>query len=309
MSPARDLFREDALAASEAGQETGVALALVPTWMGAAYWVILGIAAAAFLLSLLARVGEYARGPAVVRALGRLDVITQTGGIVTAVEVVPGKPMQRGEILVRFNAENESRELDRIDREFDLKLVQILLHPTDEATRQSLASLRAQRELASARLNERQLSAPRSGVVRSLRIRPGQMLAPGDLVLTLVDEANAAFAVEALVPGQFRPMLKQGMTVRFALDGYPQVAATLSVDSIGDEAVGPNEVRRYFGQELGDTLPIQGSLVLVRAHLPDPTFRWRGRPYRFFDGIPGHIDVEVRTLSIFAMLFPAFDEL
>src|SRR5207244_3125523 len=108
----------------------------------------------------------------------------------------------------------------------------------DQQTRQSLAELRAARELAARRLEERQVIAPRAGVVRNLRIRPGQMLAAGDLVLTLADEAETGHSVVALVPGQFRPLLRAGMPLRFALDGYPQVSAALEIESVGDEIVG-----------------------------------------------------------------------
>jgi hypothetical protein len=148
-------------------------------------------------------------------------------------------------------------------------------------------------------------------VVRNLRIRPGQLLAPGDVVLTLVDEARASFSLVALVPGQFRPMLEPGRPLRFTLQGYPQVAARLVIDSVGDEAVGPAEARRFLGPELEDTLPVasDGSLVLVRARLPAATFALDGRRYRFYDGLPGRADIEVRRVPLGALLFPALKEL
>jgi membrane fusion protein (multidrug efflux system) len=104
-------------------------------------------------------------------------------------------------------------------------------------------------------------------------------------------------------------MLKRGMPLRFALDGYPHVARHLVVEAVGDEVVGPSEVRRYLGQELGDTLPMEGSLVLVRARLDQPTFAWKGQSFRYYDGIPGKVDVRVRSVRLINMLFPAFEEL
>jgi multidrug efflux pump subunit AcrA (membrane-fusion protein) len=305
------LFRREAEEAHEGAGQRGVPLALAPRWINRTYWVIVAAVATALLFAVVAKVGEYAHGPAVVRALGRLDLTTTTGGIVMAIDVEPGAQVVAGQTLVRFHTENERQELDHLDREFELKLVRILLHPGDEAARQSMASLRASRELAAARLKERQVVAPSAGVVRNLRIRPGQMLAPGDLALTLVDEANAAFSVVALVPGQFRPMLKAGMPLRFELEGYPQIATELTVEAVGDEAVGPTEVRRTLGQELGDTMPmpLSGSMVLVRARLPQTTFRWKGQTFSYYDGIPGQVDVRVRSLSLLAMLFPAFEEM
>jgi multidrug efflux pump subunit AcrA (membrane-fusion protein) len=309
MSERGSFFRKEAEAAHEAAGQIGAPLALAPRWINRTYWLIAALAAAALLFALVAKVGEFAHGPAVVRALGGLDLATPTGGIVVAVDVEPGSRVRAGQTLVRFHGEAERQELEHIDREFELKLVRILLHPGDETARQSMAGLRASRELAAARLKERQVVAPSAGVVRNLRIRPGQMLAPGDLVLTLVDEDKATFSVVALVPGQFRPMLKAGMPLRFELDGYPQLASHLVVDSVGDEVVGPNEIRRYLGHELGDTMAVQGGLVLVRARLPQRKFRWKGQDYDFYDGIPGRVDVRVRSLRLLAMLFPALEEL
>jgi multidrug resistance efflux pump len=307
MRAAPGLFREEALAAHQGAGEEGVPLRLTARWVGHATWFMLAAAGVAVVAAALARVGDYAEGPAVVRAEGGLDLVTPTGGIVAAVEVEPGGQVRQGETLVRFLAGSEEQELARLDRERELKLVRLLLHPRDEATQQSLATLQAQRELVAARLREREVVAPRAGVVRNLRIRQGQVLTPGDLVLTLVDEAAARFQVVAFVPGHFRPMLRPGMPLRFALEGYPHASSELTVESVGDEVVGPGEARRYLGRELGDALAVQGSLVLVRGRLATPTFRWRGQRYRLYDGIPGRIDVLVRRLPLYLLLFSALE--
>jgi multidrug efflux pump subunit AcrA (membrane-fusion protein) len=298
------LFRPDAVEASRRGQSEGRPLELSPRWIGSVTWLLAAAAAAGLVYAALARVGDYARGPAVVRVEGRLDLTAATGGVVLAVDVEPGTVVEAGQALVLFHAENETRELERLDRELELKLVRILLHRSDEETRQSLAGLRAARELAGARLAERQVVAPRAGVVRNLRIRPGQLLSPGDVVLTLADESPAGFSLVALVPGQFRPLLERGMPMRFTLDGYRR-AATVVIESVGDEAVGPSEARRALGQSLGDTLPVEGALVLVRARLPSAGFTLDDRVYRFHDGMPGRVEVRVRSVAVLAMLFPA----
>jgi membrane fusion protein (multidrug efflux system) len=267
------------------------------------------VVVAAISYGSVARVAEYAEGPAMVRVEGRLDLTASTGGIVIGVDVQPGSEVQAGQVLVRFQTESERQDLIQIERELELKLVRLLLHPADEGTRQALSALRASRERAEARLRERSVVAPRSGVVRNLRIRPGQLLHPGDPILTLVDEATSSYAVLALVPGQFRPMLKPGQPLRFKLEGFSRMPDTLRVESVGDEVVGPSEARRYLGQEVGDTVAMQGSLVLVRARLPRTTFTADGRTYRYYDGIPGKVDIRVRSLRLLVMLFPPLREL
>jgi multidrug efflux pump subunit AcrA (membrane-fusion protein) len=308
MSGRPEIFRAEAVEAVEQGTRAGAPLRLTPRWIGAGYWLLVAMVAAGLLYGTVARVGEYAHGPAVVRVDGRLDLTTAAGGVVMAVDVAAGDRVTVDQVLVRFHTASERQELAHLDREFELKLVQLLLHPNDEPTRQSLAGLRAARELAAARLRDRQVTAPAGGVVRNLRVRAGQMLQPGDVVLTLVDEDHAAYSVVALLPGQFRPMLRAGMPLRFELEGYPQVASALSVESVDDGAVGPTEVRRTLGQEIGDTLPAQGALVLVRARLLQPTFPFEGQRYRYYDGIPGKVDVRVRTVRLGALLLPMLRE-
>jgi multidrug efflux pump subunit AcrA (membrane-fusion protein) len=298
------LFRPEAVEASRRGARPGAPLRLSPGWTAFTYRFVLLATAVGLIYATVARVGDHARGPAVVRVEGRLDLTTATGGVVLGVDVEPGETVQAGQTLVRFHTDSERQELEQLEREFEMQLVRILLHPADAVVRQSLASLRAARELVAARLRERLVLAPQAGVARNLRIRPGQLLAPGDVVLTLVDESEAAFSVVALVPGQFRPMLERGMKMRFSLEGYPQVAVPLPVEAIADEAVGPGEARRYLGRELGDTLPVEGSLVLVRARLPARTFTFDGRAYRYYDGIPGQVDIQVRTERLIVLLFP-----
>ncbi len=300
------LFRSEALAALETTSKPGAPLDITPHWVGRVYWLVLAAVSVGLSYLISASAGEYAEGPAVVRIEGRLDLATSAGGIIRAIEVQAGDRVKKGQILVRFQTTTEQQELAHINSEFELKLAALLVNPGDEAARQSLTALRAARELAEARLKDRAVIAPQDGVVANLRIRPGQSLAPGEVVTTLVDEDDAVYSVVALVPGQFRPMLKRGLKMRFSLEGFPHAYATVPIDSVGDEAVGPNEVRRYLGQELGDTLEVAGSLVLVRARLPRTTFVFEDKTYRYYDGIPGKVDVRVRSMPLLVMLFPAF---
>jgi membrane fusion protein (multidrug efflux system) len=303
------IFRQEAVDALETGPEqAGAPLHLLPGWTRFAYWFVVASVVGALLYACLTSVSDYAEGLAVVRVDGRLDLTTSTGGTAMDVAVQQGQRVREGQTLVRFYTGLEQQELDHANREFELMLVRLLQDPNNDASRQSLSSLRAQRELAAARIRARSVVSPRAGVVANIRVRPGQSVAQGDVVLTLVDDSTAGYSVVALVPGQFRPMLKTGMPLRFELDGYPHVYKSLPIDSIGNEAVGPSEVRRYLGDEVGDTLPVQGSLVLVRAKLHDQTFLFDGKAYRYYDGIPGRVDVPVRSTRLVVMLFPVLRE-
>ena len=59
--------------------------------------------------------------------------------------------------------------------------------PGDGGLRQTVGSLRVQKERAAARLEERLIRAPHAGTVSDVRIRQGQALSAGDVVLSLID--------------------------------------------------------------------------------------------------------------------------
>lgn len=302
------IFRKEALDALQASDNEGALVKLVPGWSRWSYWFILVVVIVGIAYASGASINEYASGPAIVRVDKKLDVTTATGGVVVEVKVRSGAPVKVGETLVQFQATAETNELDRINTEIQLQTAKYLRDTTDEGAKSALAVLRASRDQALAHLKERSVVAPRAGIVSNLRIRPGQMLGPGDVVATILD-GKSAYSIVALVPGQFRPMLKQNLKLRLALEGYPYTYKDVPIEEISNEVIGPNEVRRYLGNELGDALPVQGSLVLVRARLPDTSFKFEGKTFNYFDGIPGHVDIRVRSLRLLVMMFPVFKEI
>jgi membrane fusion protein (multidrug efflux system) len=303
-----EIFRKEALDALQAPDHEGQLVKLVPGWSRHSYWIILLVVVAGIAYSAAASINEYASGPAVVRVDKRLDLPTATGGVVLGVDVQMGASVKAGQVLVRFGAMAETAELDRLNREIFLTTMKYLRDPQDEGARGQLATLHAAQEMAQTHLKERSVVAPRAGTITNLRIRPGQVLAPGDVVATLVEQ-KSAFEVVALVPGQFRPMLKVGLKLRLAVEGFPHTYIDAPIEQISNEVIGPTEVRRYLGNELSDTVPVQGSLVLVRARLPTDSFKFEGKTFNYYDGIPGHVDIRVRSLRLLVMIFPVFKEI
>lgn len=304
MADTDDLFRKEALAAwANPHGDGGALLELSPRWLDWSYRLLVIVCASAVAYSLVGTVREYASGPALVRARGRLDVTAHAGGTVDQVAVRPGQRVRSGEIIATLHPAAEQAELSRIRREFELSLVKALRDPGDVAARQSLTALRAQRELAEARLGERAIRAPRAGVVSDVRIHGGQLLAPGDIVASLL-AGDEGFEVVAVLPGSYRPLLRPGMTLRLEVVGFPYAYQKLLIDSVADEVVGPAEVRRYLGPGVGDTVATSGALVLVHARLPSPTFTVDGRSLAYFDGMQGRAEAAVREHSILVTILP-----
>ncbi|MFY0576355.1 efflux RND transporter periplasmic adaptor subunit [Cystobacter fuscus] len=253
-------------------------------------------------------VTQYASGPAVVRMQGRLEVTALSAGQVTSVEVQPGQRVKEGQILARFFAGPEQASLERYEHEFELLLLQRMRDLTNEAADQSLTSLRAEMELAKFQLEQRLVRAPQAGVVSDVRIRRGQHLSEGEVVVALVQE-DSPIEVIAMLPGGSRPLLAKGGKMRLELEGFQYQYQELLIDQVGDGLVGPEEVRRYLGPELADSLTVNGAVVLVRAHAPSRFFEADGKQLAYFDGMQGTVDARVKSERIILTIIPGLKTL
>lgn len=307
--PASDLFRKEALEYHQGSPDAaGSVLRLSPAWLRWSYWLLVVVALGAAVFATVGTVHEYAEGPAVIRVQGRTDLTAKTSGTVASVEVAPGQRVAPGMVLVRFYTAEEAGELERISRELELQLIKTLRDPSDKVARQAQTSLLAQRERAESRLEERLIRAPHAGVASDIRIRAGQALSPGDTILSLIGE-QTRFTLVAMLPGRYRPMLRPGMPLRLELAGFKYEYQNLAIDSVGNEVVGPAEVKRFLGQELADTVAVHEPVILVQARLPQSSFTADGKTFSYYDGMQGTADARVRAESVLVTLVPGLKAL
>jgi len=304
----QSIFRKEAMEAFEGREEEGALLEIAPRWTKWAYWLLIGVLTASLSYAAFGTLTEYASGPAIIRVDGRVDLTAAGSGSVVGIDVSPGQRVTRGQLLVHFYMAQEVAERDRLNQEFEMQLARLLRDLSDRAARESLTSLRAQRDLADARIAERSLRASVDGVVSDLRIRLGQFLSSGELVLSIIP-GGSRFSVLALLPGQTRPLLKKGMPIRIVMSGFAYNHQELTIDSIGDEVVGPGEARRYIGPDLGDAFALAGPVTFVKARVPNTSFTSDGRSLEYYDGMPARAEAPIRKKSIAVMLVPALERL
>lgn len=297
------VFRGEALEHHATGAREGDWLRLSPRWMTATFWLLVGLAAAFLLFAAASAMDDHSSGPAVVRLTGRTEVTASQAGLVTAVEVRPGDRVAAGQVLVRFQSVREAAELARIEREWELQLVERLRDLSAAAPAQALIGLRAERDLARSRLEERVVRAPRAGVVGDVRCRPDQHAAAGDILLSLHGPGSRPVLV-ALLPGEHRPMLKAGMPLQLELRGYAHAPQSLTIVSVADDVVGPEEAKRLLGPEVATAVPLNGPLVRVEAFFSGGTFEADGERYALHDGMWGAAEVPVRSEPLLAALVP-----
>ena len=298
------LFRDEALAYHLRGNRTqGDVLHLSPRWTRWTYWFLVLVSVAGALYTVFGRIHEYATGIAVIRDEGRTTVTAITGGTITAIAVQPGQRVEAGQMLLSLNDTQEKIELERLHKEWRIQQINRLKNPHDPEAQQQLATVRAQVETAEKRLAERTVLAPCAGIVRDLRIRPQQLVAPGELLVTLVG-ADDVLSVLAIFPGQYRPFLAQGSPVRLELTGFRYAYQRLTIAAVSNAVVGPHEVRRFLGQDVADAVTLQGSQVIVQAQVPARTFHAQGRQHTYHDGMHGTAEVRIRSQRLVFALVP-----
>lgn len=298
-------FRPEAVAHATVHRTEGDVLRLSSEWTRAlTFRLLVGLVLTALAYVVIGRLHDYGSGQAVVLMTGRSDLRAKRAATVRAIDVRLGEHVAQGAILVRFASEFEIAELNELRREIDGELAKTLRDPSDVAARAALASLIARRELATVHLEEFSPRAPRAGVVTDVRIRPGQVVGAGDVLVTLADEA-AECSVLAMIPGQYRPRLQPGARLRFEVTGYRYAYQHLTVAEVGEEIVGPSEVQRHLGKEIADALDLRGPIELVRASLPACTFTVDGQPFQFHHGMTGTASVRAHSERIIFALVPA----
>ena len=298
-----DIFRHEAIEHYKQPPTEAAILLMVPGWTRWTYRLLLGLLAGALVFVWFASVSRYVEGPAVIRADERIAVTAAVSGVVASVPVVPGNRVAQGDVLVQFRSVDEEAQIAAAQREFDSALVRMLANPMDQYARQALAAPRAQRDLLATRLSERCVRAAEAGVVGDVRVRPGQSVAPGELVVSLARD-RARFSVLALLPGEQRPSLQKGLPLRLEISGYPYAYQNVTIDGMDDEIVGPYEIRRILGPQIADSVSVLGPVVVVHATLQGATFEAGREAYRYFDGMPAKAQVRLRSERLVTILAP-----
>jgi HlyD family secretion protein len=303
-----EIFRAEALQHHHQADFYGEVLLISPAWVRWAGWVVAAAVVLPLAFAILGSTHEYATGPAILRVDDRVDVRARSSESVSVLNVAPGIRVKRGDILLRFYAAPEEAAVERAEHEFQLQLVASLRDPGDQGARQALVRLRVERDYANARMDERTVRAPTDGIVSEVRIRVGQHLTPGDIVVTVTPE-RPSISVIAVLPGSYRPQLHAGMTMRWEPQGYRYAYQDVVVDWVSDDVIGPQEAKRFVGEAIADAVIVEGAVVLVRGRLASTRFRSEGERYLFHDGMTGRAEARVRKVPIILMLVPALHAL
>lgn len=300
-----ELFSADAVAAA-APQAWGDVVRVAPPWLASGYWLLVGLMAASVALAWLGRVSTYSAGPAVVRSTARSSVTVRSAGNVSAVEVASGQRVTAGTVIARLDDLEPRQDVARLAHAFDAQLRNHMLDPGDALADGQLRTLRLELEQAKNALDERAIRAPADGRVSDLRVRVGQHVEPGDIAASIA-RGQGGLEVVALLPGQDRPQLAPGMTLRLELAGYRYAYQQVVIDSVSPDVIAPAEAKRVLGSDVD--VRLGGPVVLVHGVLAGPTFEADGERFDYHDGMIGTAEVRVRTERILEALVPGLRSL
>ncbi|HEY0478488.1 MAG TPA: efflux RND transporter periplasmic adaptor subunit [Kofleriaceae bacterium] len=300
-----DVFRQQAIQYFMRRGQRGDVVRVHPGWVRAAYWLVLASLAAAVLYAALAHVHQYAEGAAVVQVTGRSELIAHEAGTISALEVVRGQKVARGQVLARLHDAEQVGQLHTLETEFESKLVAYLQSPADPAVKQALGQIRSQRDSARLGVESRTIRAPHAGVVTEVLVRNGQRVEPGSVVMSIAQDPGAeGLTVIAFLPGGERPRLRAHQPLRLTLPGYRGAHLESEVRAIS-EVLGAAEARaRFLGARFGDSVPIAGTVVVVEARLASPTFEADGETFQLHDGMLGLAEVRMQSRSLLRSMLP-----
>jgi membrane fusion protein (multidrug efflux system) len=300
------IFREEALEAYAVHRHNADVIRVSPRWSDWAYWVIVAFVAVSVGFAAIAHMARYSTGPAVVRVANRSAVTAHMSATVAAVEVTSGQRIKAGQRLARFYDAEQKATVELLDHEFATQLRLHMLEPSHQAAEQAVHTLRLDLDRARAALQDRTVRARHAGIVSDIRVRPGQSVAPGDVVMSIIDDESDLY-VEAFLPGDARPKLAPGMPLRLEMNGYRYAYQTLSIDAVSTGVIGPSEARRFLGSQISDVVSITGPVVLVRARLTGRQFEADGHRYLYHDGMQATAEVQLRSQRLLAALVPSLE--
>jgi membrane fusion protein, multidrug efflux system len=193
-----------------------------------------------------------------------IEVKSETDGMIAEILFEEGRPVKKGDLLIRLDDSKLSASL--AEAEANLKLTTATYERAQELGRSKLIpqqefdqaasafqASKATVELRRRQLQETRIDAPFSGVAGSRSISPGQVISKNTVLTWLVD--LSVVKAEFNVPERFLNEVKAGQAVELSVAAYPQERFAGEVYFLAPQ-VDPNT-----------------RTLLIKARIPNPKHR------------------------------------
>ncbi|XNS36894.1 efflux RND transporter periplasmic adaptor subunit [Halomonas cupida] len=211
-------------------------------------------------------------------AARQVRVSAETAGRVTSIDFASGQQVEQGQLLVQLNDAPEQAE--RVSLQAQLRNAEALhrrisgLAAQQATTPEQRDNAEAQRDMArgelqqiEARIQQKAIRAPFSGVIGIRQVHDGQYLQAGDTIASLVDASrmHVNFALDAEAISQ----LQTGQAVELGVDGWPGQSFNAEISAI-DPLFGEARMVKVQATLPNDQGKLHaGMYASIRVPLPD----------------------------------------
>lgn len=199
------------------------------------------------------------------RALKSVALVSEATGIVTEVNIEPGKQVSEGDVLLRLDDTEQRIALERAraqypiakdnaERYADLVKNESASALEAEAAFNNYKAIEADLRAAEFAITQRVIRAPFDGVIGLTEIEPGDYVRAGDVVTSLDD--TSSIVVEFAVPQETASSIAIGQKVTAQLaSGACHEGAVTGIDSRIDAATRTLKIEATFDNEESAMLP------------------------------------------------------
>lgn len=211
-------------------------------------------------------------------AARQVRVAAETAGRVTSIDFASGQQVEQDQVLVQLNDAPEQAE--RVRLQAQLRNAEALhrrisgLAAQQATTPEQRDNAEAQRDMArgelqqiEARIQQKAIRAPFSGVIGIRQVHDGQYLQAGDTIASLVDASrmHVNFALDAEAISQ----LQTGQEVELGVDGWPGQSFSAEISAI-DPLFGEARMVQVQATLPNDQGKLRaGMYASIRVPLPD----------------------------------------
>jgi len=209
------------------------------------------------------------------RAIRGVNVTTELAGLVQTIYFTPGASVNKGDVLLQLNADNDIALQHSLEAQAELAkvtynrdkaqfAVQGVSKQTVDTDAANLKNLTAQVAQQAAIVQKKTIVAPFTGRLGINLVNPGQYINRGDAIVML--QTLDPIYVDFYVPQQALSKLKVGISVNVTLDAFPDKIFTGKVTTINpgvDDTTRNVEVEATIANPKAELAP--GMFVTVQA--------------------------------------------
>lgn len=270
-------------------------------------WLLAIPVVLALAFAIFAEISDNVIGRAAIEFDDRVDLSRPYAAQVSKVLVAVGTTVQVGDPLLELDTRREAAEVERLTAQFNAQLTRYLRDPTDREAEGALIALRTDRSAAEAQVKDRSVRAPFSGTIGDVRVRQGQHVAEGDLLVSIF-RGGARPRLIGFAPASAGPRLRAGQRARLRLDGFSGAFLDVTLGAVASNPVPPKEALLHLGSGANDAAVLSGPVVALSATLERDHFTDEGRDYPLTQGLEGTLYVETRSQRVIFAIVPWLKE-